>query len=294
MDHPAHRPQDPESLEQVRLEVSGAGHGEEDVPRPRPTSSYEFVWDRRDAYGREVQGRQPVTIKIGFVYGLRRYSSPGAFNAAFGKFSGFGGEVIGEARDEPSKFVSWRTMRDEFGIAVGSPRRPRAPASAAGSSTSHHAYDPRMRTLYRGDGPEISAEPALDTLAGTGHRRRPARHRRRPRRPRLDRQRARPTRSSASTRDGEPEVMAGSVGGGGAARTARASFDNATTERRPAGQGLPARPADVGPARPRTAASTSPTTWSTGAASSRASSTASTPAGRIDKIAGCPLQRAGG
>ena len=64
---------------------------------PKKDLSYEYVWDRKDAYGREVQGRQPVTIKIGWVYGLRRYEHPGAVGRPrSAKFGGSRASVIGE------------------------------------------------------------------------------------------------------------------------------------------------------------------------------------------------------
>ena len=86
----------PASLKSVRLEVEVAGRTETKAFAPKPDLTYEYVWDRRDAYGREVQGRQPVTIRIGFVYGLRRYDTPASFAAAFGKFSDSAATVIGE------------------------------------------------------------------------------------------------------------------------------------------------------------------------------------------------------
>ena len=238
----------PQSLEQVRLEVSVAGRTERKTFAPKADLAYEYVWDRRDAYGREVQGRQPVTIRIGFEYGLRRYSSPGAFDAAFGKFSGFEGEVIGERRDESTKYVSWRTVRDEFGIAVGS-LDARGTGLGGWEIDAHHAYDARMRTLYRGDGQEISAERVLDTLAGTGHAGDPRDTDVAP-----DGQvwvaDAATDRVLRVNRDGDVETMAGSVGGGGC-ENCKARVSNATAADDPPAKGFSAGPADVGRARAR-------------------------------------------
>ena len=235
----------PQSLEQVRLEVSVAGRTERKTFAPKADLVYEYVWDRRDAYGREVQGRQPVTIRIGFEYGLRRYSSPGAFDAAFGKFSGFEGEVIGERRDESTKYVSWRTVRDEFGIAVGS-LDARGTGLGGWEIDAHHAYDARMRTLYRGDGQEISAERVLDTLAGTGHAGDPRDTDVAP-----DGQvwvaDAATDRVLRVNRDGDGDVetMAGSVGGGGC-ENCKARVSNATTADDPPAKGFSlARPMAV-------------------------------------------------
>ena len=135
-------------------------------------------------------------------------------------------------------------MRDEFGIAVGS-LDARGTGLGGWELDNHHAYDPRMRTLYRGDGPEISAEPVLDTLAGTGHAGDPR-----------DTDVAPDGRvwiANAATdqvirfdSDGDPEVMAGSVGGGGGCENCKSKLDNATTEDDPLAKGFPlARPMSV-------------------------------------------------
>ncbi len=184
-----------------------------------------------------------MTIRIGFEYGLRRYSSPGAFDAAFGKFSGFEGEVIGERRDESTKYVSWRTVRDEFGIAVGS-LDARGTGLGGWEIDAHHAYDARMRTLYRGDGQEISAERVLDTLAGTGHAGDPRDTDVAP-----DGQvwvaDAATDRVLRVNRDGDVETMAGSVGGGGC-ENCKARVSNATTADDPPAKGFSlARPMSV-------------------------------------------------
>ena len=233
----------PASLEQVRLEVSVAGRKETKTFTPKANLSYEYVWDRRDAYGREVQGRQPVTIRIGFVYGLRRYDTPGQFDAAFGKFSRYEGEVIGEARDENTKYASWRTVRDEFDVALGS-LDARGTGLGGWELDVHHAYDARMRTLYRGDGQEVGAEPVLDTLAKTHQAGDPR-----------DADVA-PDGSvwvaNAATdqvlrfdQQGNSTIMAGSTGGGGC-ENCRAKASNATASDDPLAKGYPlARPMSV-------------------------------------------------
>jgi RHS repeat-associated protein len=203
----------PASLEQVKLEVTVAGRTIKKSFSPQADLSYEFIWDRKDAYGREVQGRQAVSIRIGFVYGFRRYDTPGEFAAAFGKFSNFGGEVIGEPRTESARWVSWREVRDEFGIAIGS-LDARGTGLGGWEINNHHAYDARMRTLYRGDGQEVSAERVLDTLANTSWAGDPRDADVAP-----DGQvwvaNAATDQVIRFNRDGEGEVMAGSVGGGG-------------------------------------------------------------------------------
>ena len=104
-------------------------------------------------------------------------------------------------------------MRDEFGIAVGS-LDARGTGLGGWELDAHHAYDARMRTLYRGDGQEISAEPVLDTLAETGQAGDPRDADVAPD-GRVWIANAATDQVIRFTRDGEPEVMAGSVGGGG-------------------------------------------------------------------------------
>ena len=102
----------PDSLEAVHLEVIVAGRKETKVFAPKKDLVYEYVWDRHDAYGREVQGRQPIEIRIGFQYGLRRYDTPYEVDRAFAKFSRNPETIIGAPRTEAEKYVSWRVVRD--------------------------------------------------------------------------------------------------------------------------------------------------------------------------------------
>ena len=57
---PADRREIPPSLQRVDLEVWSPAARSSSRSRPTPTSPTTFVWDGRDAYGRPVQGRQPV------------------------------------------------------------------------------------------------------------------------------------------------------------------------------------------------------------------------------------------
>ena len=135
-------------------------------------------------------------------------------------------------------------MRDEFGIAVGS-LDARGTGLGGWELDAHHAYDARMRTLYRGDGQEVSAEPVLDTLADTGQAGDPRDADVAPDGQRLGRQRGdRPGDALQPRR--RPEVMAGSVGGGGGCENCKARAANATTADDPPAKGFPlARPMSV-------------------------------------------------
>ncbi|HET6549463.1 MAG TPA: RHS repeat-associated core domain-containing protein [Solirubrobacter sp.] len=214
----------PDSLEAVHLEVIVAGRKETKVFAPKKDLVYEYAWDRHDAYGREVQGRQPIEIRIGFQYGLRRYDTPYEVDRAFAKFSRNPETIIGAARTESEKYISWRVVRDEFGLALGGVDA-RGTGLGGWELTVHHAYDARMRTLYRGDGLQVGAEPVLDTLADTLRAGDPR-----------DADVAADGSvwvANAATdqvirfdKEGKPEVMAGYVGGGGGCENCRSLADD--------------------------------------------------------------------
>ena len=233
----------PESLEAVHVHVTVAGRTEKKILPAKKDLVYEYVWDRRDAYGREVQGRQPVDIRIGFQYALREYGNPAEWNAAFGKFTNNSESIIGQPRSAGAKYVSWRDVRDEFGLALGGVDS-RGTGLGGWELTVHHAYDARMRTLYRGDGQEVAAESVLDTLAGTGKAGDPR-----------DADVAPDGNvwvANAATdqvirfdKDGKAEVMAGSVGGGGCQDCRAAAATQSSTDD-PLAKGFPfARPMSV-------------------------------------------------
>src|SRR5262249_48395320 len=58
----------PTSLKRIELAVEIAGQRS---PQPSPAVPHQrgtFTWDGKDAYGRTVQGGQPVTVSIRYVY----------------------------------------------------------------------------------------------------------------------------------------------------------------------------------------------------------------------------------
>ena len=53
-----------------------------------PNLHYSFTWDGIDAYGRATAGTQPVTIRLGYRYGVVKYDEPRTSLAAFGAVGG--------------------------------------------------------------------------------------------------------------------------------------------------------------------------------------------------------------
>ena len=160
----------PPSARRIELEIFVAGQNLTQIFPALPNQTHTFTWDGLDAYGRTVHGSQPVTVRIGYVYGLV-YLQPSAFGEAFARFSsssggeGVGGSVIvgNQARQEVTSWQDWKVSigtRDVRGLGLG-----------AWTLSMHHVYDPLGRVLYRGDGRQRSAsqlERILVTVAGTG------------------------------------------------------------------------------------------------------------------------------
>ena len=153
----------PASLADVRLEILVAGKKFVQSFPAAPNLRYSFAWDGIDAYGRRPPGAQPVTIRIGYHYGLVKYDEPKALAAAF---ASVGGAEFEGARGRMD-FILWRTTRDEAEGAVGG-FDARGTGLGGWTLDAHHLYDPRARTVHMGDGRRVSAEPIITGIAGTG------------------------------------------------------------------------------------------------------------------------------
>ncbi len=119
--------------------------------------SYDFTWDGKDAYGRTLQGKQPVTVKIGFTY-CGSYQSTTRFG-----YNG-GGNIAGSRTRR--QVTMWRTWNGAIG-----PWDARGQGLGGWTIDAHHAYDPVGKVLYLGDGRQRSAEAMptiINTVAGGG------------------------------------------------------------------------------------------------------------------------------
>jgi RHS repeat-associated protein len=127
----------PTSLEEVRLEITVAGRRFEAVFTNLSMWAlpYRFEWDGLDAYGREVKGRLPVKVRIGYSYpAVYRCSSSGCSADPM-----LGLETL------------WREWKGWTGRWASS-------AGLGGWSIDvHHAWDPGEGILHLGDGRRQSA-----------------------------------------------------------------------------------------------------------------------------------------
>jgi YD repeat-containing protein len=165
----------PDGISGVILQVSVAGRMFSDTFPPDPNQTTTFTWDGRDAYGRTVQGGQLATVRIGYDYQLF-YAVPPDVARSFGLTCdgsstvrpGFEACIIPaelntRARQENARFVEWQGR-------VGSFQSPNL-GLGGWSIDVHHAYDPLVGVLHRGDGGRRSASGmgrVITTVAGTG------------------------------------------------------------------------------------------------------------------------------
>jgi hypothetical protein len=75
----------PPSLRRIELEVSVAGRMFTQSFPAAPNQSTTFTWDGLDAYGRTLQGAQPILVSVGFVYPAV-FQAPVLFGNSFGNY----------------------------------------------------------------------------------------------------------------------------------------------------------------------------------------------------------------
>jgi RHS repeat-associated protein len=156
----------PANVDGVELEIEIAGQSFAESFPASPNQTIVFTWNGKDAYGREVLGARPATIRVGYRY-VAEYVRPGDTPRSFGQP---GGQRFTElVRRDELMTALWQEHRvdlggiDYRGIGIG-----------GWSLSPHHFYDFSRRILYRGDGSRRSADAigaVLTTAAGSISRR---------------------------------------------------------------------------------------------------------------------------
>ena len=159
----------PSSVKRIELEVTVAGKRYVRSFAPSANLRHTFMYDGSDVYGRILQGRQLVSVRVGYTY-AGVYLTPSRREAAeaaeplFGHFSYLGSPASGNR--ERVEVTLWQ----EYSTLVG-PGDNRALGLGGWSLSNHHAYDPHSRQLLLGDGQQRSAEAIgriISTVAGNG------------------------------------------------------------------------------------------------------------------------------
>ena len=150
----------PASIKRADLEITVAGRTiHKEFENVTPGQRHTFVWDGTDAYGRTLQGEQPIKTKLSYVYGAV-YKTPSTFASSFATFGG--APLSGNrARSEISSSQEWEGT-------IGGYDQP--PAALGGwAIDAHHTYDPRARALLFGSGGRSSADGAAYDVISTAY-----------------------------------------------------------------------------------------------------------------------------
>jgi hypothetical protein len=150
----------PTSLKRIDLEIQVAGRMFTQSFSNAPNQTYTFTWDGKDAFGRLVQGMQPVKISTGYVYPAV-YEQPAAIAASFAAVSGL--PLSGnKARQE---ITVWEYEKQE----IGSPLDARTQGLGGWTINAENSYDPSGMVLSLGNGERRTNQNingAITTVAG--------------------------------------------------------------------------------------------------------------------------------
>ncbi|HEY3354144.1 MAG TPA: RHS repeat-associated core domain-containing protein [Polyangia bacterium] len=136
-------------LNRIEVEVAVAGRLWTSTYPAQRDQKMTFTWDGKDAYDRLLQGRQPATVRVGYVFD--------------GKYEEELDQIFGETYTSAENFKQSNPARNEVTVwqelttTVGL-------FDTAGLGTggwgidAHHVYDPYTRVLYYGDGREVDAQ----------------------------------------------------------------------------------------------------------------------------------------
>ncbi|MGD9171017.1 MAG: hypothetical protein PVI97_13280, partial [Candidatus Thiodiazotropha sp.] len=146
----------PGSLVAIDLTIEIAGNTIKQRYPATQNQTVTWVWDGLDAYGREVNGSQIVTITVDYIYPPVYYAASNAFESSFaiaGAADGNGGlRIIAERTSQEIKISrTWEEVVQSAWIVEQ--------AGLGGWSISeHHSYDFIDKTLELGNGTKQNAE----------------------------------------------------------------------------------------------------------------------------------------
>lgn len=133
----------PPLIRRMEVEVRIAGRLLATTFQPALGLTWEALWDGRDVYGRPLNGEQPYTVKVTYVYpALYFQPRPGQFSFNFA--------LPGTATPVPAR-GEWELSQTYFG-RLGATQSMAVTALGGWTLSEHHSYDVDAQTLHRGDG----------------------------------------------------------------------------------------------------------------------------------------------
>ncbi|MFZ1081171.1 MAG: Ig-like domain-containing protein, partial [Candidatus Kryptoniota bacterium] len=141
----------------VEMKVDVAGQEFDHVFAPSPNLNYTFAWDGKDAFGRLVQGEQPVNVAIGYYYRMEYVAIPKDNYSFSGILGGVQVMIIHNAESYCDSFPEWRNWNSTIGkwnVA--------SEGLGGWNFDIHQKYDPDVNKIYYGDGTVSDASPLIN------------------------------------------------------------------------------------------------------------------------------------
>lgn len=127
----------PGSVREIQLEISVAGRLYTEVLTDQFLwhAPYRFIWDGLDAYGREIKGKQPIRVRIGYSYPVvYRCTSAGC--------------TVDPSAGMETLWHTWKGWIGQYAFSQG---------LGGWSISPHHTYDPAEGVLQMGSGRRVRA-----------------------------------------------------------------------------------------------------------------------------------------
>jgi RHS repeat-associated protein len=150
----------------IDLKVTVAGQVFEKSYPPLANQLEHYVWDGRDAYGREILSAQPAQIEITYRV-TANYLIASRANSVDETFAYLGPGLRVTAIQSRQETVFTRTYEADLGSSQAFAQQ----GVGGWTMNVHHSYDPITRTLYTGDGKKILSSDigrVFKSVAGTG------------------------------------------------------------------------------------------------------------------------------
>ncbi len=119
-----------------------------------------FVWDSIDAYGRRIQGSQPVQLTVDYMFPAPPYNQPVAVDGSWNASSGVALSTP-QRLDQVGRSIA---SRHKLGTVQPDPQF----GIGGWTFNVHHVYDPSEQQIHYGNGSRRSAGEIINTVAGNG------------------------------------------------------------------------------------------------------------------------------
>ena len=154
------------STKRIELTVSVAGVESKLTFPPAKNQTYDYQWDQRDVYGREIQGTADVNVAVSYVFD-GGYFNPTLYSHTIGNFSKF--DASGASQIAGDRVTREITVTRDWGSREVSTPPGAWDALGAGFGAwtidAQQFYDHSTKTVLAGDGTRRATLPGTLTIS---------------------------------------------------------------------------------------------------------------------------------